>query len=158
MKIETAYKHAKNRFRDMGYKLSEFKTGELGGAYSGQLGVIEYALHEMAHLVTLGYDYKTLPKKCSFLIDKHFANMSGEAGDILEIETSRITYEVLSQGLELVSNPDKIIESCDQALFMGRQYTDKNKILNTLRQRMQAPLQPGQHQQSQELYKWFVKK
>lgn len=71
-------------------------AGELQGAYLAQpKASLEYLLHEIAHMQTLGCDLKKLPKDVPLEIEQKFSGISDTSGNSLEMDTALVTFLAL---------------------------------------------------------------
>lgn len=126
--LDHEFRLAKRRARQLGITLRALEgVSAMSGAYSFRpLNLIEFCLHEAAHLVTLGHtpeEFQQLRrmsgKTLSELVTERFALISPEAADQLEIDTARVTF-VAGRRLRLWDDsPEPIMHSTEQNLSPG---------------------------------------
>lgn len=129
--LSEKFKTAQRRARQLGIKLTDLESSTMTGAYPYRpLNLIEFCLHEAAHLVTLGYNPKAFPglrrwrgMSLTDVVTEHFDLISPEAGDRLEIDTARVTF-IAGQTLELWGDePEPIIDSTRKNLSITTRWT-----------------------------------
>lgn len=133
--LQHEFRIAKRRSRQFGVSLKKLEGLGMIGAYSYRpLNLIEYCLHEAAHLVTLGHSPREFSKlRRSYrvplvnMIAERFELISPEAADQLEIDTARVTF-VAGQRLGLWEDPDPFICSTKKNLSRTGWSERKEKV------------------------------
>jgi hypothetical protein len=109
---------ARRRARQLGVKVGDVARGAVTGAYhSPPLDLVEFCLHEAAHLITLGHDPSDFPK-----LRRMFGPLTGQVSDraerltkrvadLLEIDTAIITY-LAGVRMDYWDDPEPIIKGC----------------------------------------------
>jgi len=129
--LDAEFKVAQRRARQLGIKLTTLENSTMTGAYLYRpLNLIEFCLHEAAHLVTLGYSPKTFPGlqrwrgiSLTDVVSEHFDQISSGAGDLLEIDAARVTF-LAGQTLELWDDyPEPIMHSTQKNLSIATRWT-----------------------------------
>ena len=120
MKDAALLQLAKRRARQLKIDASEVLDAETLGAYHyAPLSLVEYCLHEAAHLLTLGFrpeQFKAFvatfcQADLQTTLGTWFDRLSKEAADALEIDASIVTFQA-GVKLGLWSDYDAILDSC----------------------------------------------
>lgn len=134
--LDHEFSLAKRRGRQLGVSLKNLEGTGMAGAYSYRpLNLIEYCLHEAAHLVTLGHSPQEFPKLRRLYgiplitaISERFEQISPEAADQLEIDAARVTF-IAGQRLGLWDDyADPIICSTRKNLSIASGWPDKGRV------------------------------
>jgi len=158
---------AQRRARQLGIKLKDLESSTMTGAYLYRpLNLIEFCLHEAAHLVTLGYSPQTFPglrrwrdMPLTDVVTEHFDLISPEASDRLEIDAARVTF-LSGQILELWDDePGPIMDSTRKNLSISTRWgVPTARIVEEAFACLQADRWPGQaicHKQASLVAAWF---
>lgn len=109
---------ARRRARQLGVSVRFVTGGSVTGAYYYEpLSLVEFCLHEAAHLITLGHEPSEFPK-----LRRHFGSLTEQVtergyrltkhvADALELDTAIITY-FAGFRLGYWDDPEPIIKSC----------------------------------------------
>lgn len=114
--VDQLHVFAMRRAVQLGVRMEELESGFVSGVYKeGPLRLIEYVLHEAAHLITLNYDLRKPPGVVHSLSDFIARKLSRKhppsVRDSLEVKTSLITY-LAGTALQLWSDPTSFISNC----------------------------------------------
>lgn len=129
MDSDALFKLALRRAKQLKIDAKEVLDAETLGAYPYRpLSLVEYCLHEAAHLVTLGIqpvDFQRYIKlfcapntSLTESLTERFENISSDAGDVLEIDTSIVTY-LTGRRLGLWTDSAAIQDSCVKNLGLN---------------------------------------
>ena len=130
--LDHAFEVARRRAREFGISLRHLESSTMVGAYPYRpLNLVEFCLHEAAHLVTLGHHPREFPKlrqhyqkSLTDVVTDRFELMSSEAADQLEIDTARVTF-VAGKALGLWDDPSAIIDSTRRNLCLLSRWGDQ---------------------------------
>lgn len=134
--LDQEYSTARQRARQLGISIRDLESTTMVGAYiSRPLNLIEFCLHEAAHLVTMGHHPKEFPalrrwygRPLTEVVTDRFELISADAADRLEIDAARVTF-VAGQRLELWDDPDAIITSTRRNLSVLSRWSDKQTLM-----------------------------